>query len=54
VNRRRQERHSRRRRIFAPSSIDPGMTIDRIRLEEKTGGTHGDWRRGEGRIPPQV
>ena len=35
-------------------SIDPGMTIDRIRLEEKTGGTRGDWRRGEGRITPQV
>jgi len=34
-------------------SIDPGMTIDRIRLEEKTGGTRGDWRRGEGRIAPQ-
>ena len=31
-------------------SIDPGMTIDRIRLDEKTGGTRGDWRRGEGRI----
>lgn len=27
-------------------SIDPGMTIDRVRLEEKTGGTRGDWRRG--------
>ncbi len=35
-------------------SIDPGMTIDQIRLEEKTGGTRGDWRRGEGRIAPQV
>ena len=35
-------------------SIDPGMTIDRIRLEEKTGGTRGDWRRGERRIAPQV
>ena len=34
-------------------SIDPGMTIDRIRLDEKTGGTRGDWRRGEGRIRPQ-
>ena len=33
-------------------SIDPGMTIDRIRLEEKTGGTRGDWRHGQGRIPP--
>jgi cyclic pyranopterin phosphate synthase len=33
-------------------SIDPGMTIDRIRLDEKTGGTRGDWRRGEGRTPP--
>ncbi len=35
-------------------SIDPGMTIDRIRLDEKTGGTRGDWRRGEGRIQPQA
>jgi cyclic pyranopterin phosphate synthase len=26
-------------------SIDPGMSIDRIRLEEKTGGTRGDWSR---------
>jgi cyclic pyranopterin phosphate synthase len=26
-------------------SIEPGMTIDRIRLEEKTGGTRGDWAR---------
>jgi molybdenum cofactor biosynthesis enzyme len=34
-------------------SIDPGMTIDQIRLDEKTGGTRGDWRRGEGRIRPQ-
>ena len=34
-------------------SIDPGMTIDRVRLEEKTGGTRGDWRRGEGRSLPQ-
>jgi len=32
-------------------SIDPGMTIDRIRLEEKTGGTRGDWNRGTGRAP---
>lgn len=29
-------------------SIDPGMTIDRLRLEEKTGGTRGDWRRDGG------
>lgn len=28
-------------------SIDPGMTIEGVRLEEKTGGTRGDWRRGE-------
>ncbi len=27
-------------------SIDPGMTIEGVRLEEKTGGTRGDWRRG--------
>ena len=26
-------------------SIDAGMTIERIRLEEKTGGTRGDYRR---------
>jgi len=33
-------------------SIEPGMTIDRIRLEEKTGGTRGDWaRRGEDGAP---
>jgi cyclic pyranopterin phosphate synthase len=32
-------------------SIDPGLTIDRIRLEEKTGGTRGDWNRGTGRAP---
>lgn len=30
-------------------SIDPGMTVDRIRLEEKTGGTRGDWQRERGR-----
>jgi cyclic pyranopterin phosphate synthase len=27
-------------------SIDPGMTIEQVRLEEKTGGVRGDWRRG--------
>ena len=26
-------------------SIDPGMTLEQVRLEEKTGGTRGDWRR---------
>ena len=26
-------------------SIDPDMTIERVRLEEKTGGVHGDYRR---------
>jgi cyclic pyranopterin phosphate synthase len=26
-------------------SIDPGMTIEAVRLEEKTGGTRGDYRR---------
>ena len=26
-------------------SIDPGMTVEQIRLEEKTGGIHGDYRR---------
>jgi cyclic pyranopterin phosphate synthase len=26
-------------------SIDRGMTIEQVRLEEKTGGTRGDWRR---------
>jgi cyclic pyranopterin phosphate synthase len=29
-------------------SIDPGMTIDRIRLEEKTGGVRGDYVRSDG------
>ena len=24
---------------------DPGMEIEKVRLLEKTGGTHGDWRR---------
>jgi cyclic pyranopterin phosphate synthase len=27
-------------------SIDPDMTIEQVRLEEKTGGVHGDYRRG--------
>lgn len=27
-------------------SIDPGMIIEQVRLEEKTGGVRGDWRRG--------
>jgi cyclic pyranopterin monophosphate synthase len=27
-------------------SIDPDMTIERVRLEEKAGGVHGDYRRG--------
>ena len=27
-------------------SIDPDMTVERVRLEEKTGGVHGDYRRG--------
>ena len=27
-------------------SIDRGMTIEEVRLEEKTGGTRGDYRRG--------
>lgn len=27
-------------------AIDPGMTIESVRLEEKTGGTHGDYVRG--------
>lgn len=27
-------------------SIDPDMAIERVRLEEKTGGVHGDYRRG--------
>jgi len=26
-------------------SIDQGMTIDRVRLEEKTGGSRGDFHR---------
>jgi molybdenum cofactor biosynthesis enzyme len=26
-------------------SIDPGMTVERVRLEEKTGGTRGEYRR---------
>src|SRR5207249_54313 len=26
-------------------AVDRGMEIDRVRLLEKTGGTHGDWRR---------
>ena len=28
-------------------SIDRGMTIERIRLEEKSGGRSGTWRRGD-------
>ncbi|MBU6310035.1 MAG: cyclic pyranopterin monophosphate synthase MoaC, partial [Planctomycetes bacterium] len=27
-------------------SIDPDMTIEQIRLDEKTGGVHGEYRRG--------
>lgn len=30
-------------------SLEPGMSIEGMRLEEKTGGTRGDWTRGEGR-----
>jgi len=26
-------------------SIDPGMTLEDVRLEEKTGGVRGDFRR---------
>lgn len=26
-------------------SIDPGMSVEEVRLEEKTGGIHGDYRR---------
>jgi len=29
-------------------SIDPGMTIEGVRLEEKTGGVRGDWKRPAG------
>jgi cyclic pyranopterin phosphate synthase len=28
-------------------SIDPGMWIEAVQLEEKTGGIHGDYRRGQ-------
>lgn len=28
-------------------SIDPGMSIEAVRLEEKTGGTRGDYRRDQ-------
>jgi cyclic pyranopterin phosphate synthase len=28
-------------------SVDRGMTIEQIRLEEKSGGRSGNWRRGE-------
>jgi molybdenum cofactor biosynthesis enzyme len=27
-------------------SLDPGMAIESVRLDEKTGGTRGDYRRG--------
>lgn len=30
-------------------SLEPGMSIEGMRLEEKTGGTRGDWSRSEGR-----
>jgi cyclic pyranopterin phosphate synthase len=30
-------------------SIDPGMTVAEVRLEEKTGGVRGDYRRADGR-----
>ena len=26
-------------------AVDRGMEIEQVRLLEKTGGTHGDWRR---------
>jgi len=26
-------------------AADRGMVIEKVRLLEKTGGTHGDWRR---------
>jgi len=29
-------------------AIDPGMTIEDVRLVSKTGGTRGDWRRAAG------
>jgi cyclic pyranopterin phosphate synthase len=29
-------------------AIDRGMELERVRLLEKTGGTHGDWRRAAG------
>jgi cyclic pyranopterin monophosphate synthase len=29
-------------------SIDPGMTVEQVRLEEKTGGLHGDFHRDAG------
>ncbi|MFM1904492.1 MAG: Cyclic pyranopterin monophosphate synthase accessory protein 1 [Planctomycetota bacterium] len=29
-------------------AIDPGMTVEQVRLEEKTGGIHGDFRRDAG------
>ena len=29
-------------------AVDRGMAIERVRLLEKTGGTHGDWRRAAG------
>jgi molybdenum cofactor biosynthesis enzyme len=29
-------------------AVDRSMVIEDIRLLEKTGGTRGDWRRGDG------
>ena len=29
-------------------SIDPDMAVERVQLEEKTGGIHGDYRRSAG------
>jgi len=34
------------RAMYLTKSIDPGMTIETVRLEEKTGGTRGDYLRG--------
>jgi cyclic pyranopterin phosphate synthase len=33
-------------------SLEPGMSIEGMRLEEKTGGTRGDWTRERGRSAP--